>query len=314
MRTGPDPSSVRFDGPWTHRDVHANGIRLHVAEAGDGPLLVLLHGFAGFWWTWRHQLATLPAAGLRVVAVDLRGYGDSDKPPRGYDAWTLAGDVAGLIKSLGGSRAHLAGHGWGGLVAWSVAALHPRLVRSLAVLSAPHPLALRDQIRRTALRGRHRNQARALGHVFHAQLPLLPERRLTRDDGAAVERLFRSWAGPRWQAQPDFAAAMSHYRAAMRVPGVAHSSLEYYRWAARSQLRSEGRRFAEALTRKLDTPVLEVYGAQDPCILPPSRTASTPWVTTPADHHQLPGIGHFPAEEAPAAVNSLLEVFLKGLD
>jgi pimeloyl-ACP methyl ester carboxylesterase len=89
----PDPSSVRIPGPWTHREVSANGIRLHVAELGTGPLVLLLHGFPEFWWSWRHQLPALAAAGLRAVAVDLRGYGDSDKPPRGYDLWTLSGDV-----------------------------------------------------------------------------------------------------------------------------------------------------------------------------------------------------------------------------
>jgi len=86
---GPD-AAVMISGPWTHRTVSANGTRFHVAEAGDGPLVLLLHGFPEFWWTWRHQLAGLPEAGFRAVAVDLRGYGGSDKPPRGYDLITAA--------------------------------------------------------------------------------------------------------------------------------------------------------------------------------------------------------------------------------
>src|SRR3954451_7558308 len=142
-----EPSALRIDGPWAHRDVHANGIRLHVAETGEGPLVLLLHGFGQFGWTWRHQLTALSAAGYRAVAVDLRGYGDSDKPPRGYDAWTLAGDVAGLVRALGERRAHLVGHAWGGMLAWTAAALHPRLVESVTVLGAAHPLALRAAIR-----------------------------------------------------------------------------------------------------------------------------------------------------------------------
>ena len=88
----PDPSTVRIDGPWVHRDIHANGIRFHIVEgtrsdaeasrnSGDVPLVLLLHGFADFWWSWRHQLTGLTDAGFRAVAVDLRGYGDSDKPP-----------------------------------------------------------------------------------------------------------------------------------------------------------------------------------------------------------------------------------------
>ena len=103
----PDPSVVRIDGPWRHLEVHANGIRFHVVEAEtkadesaepvtERPLVILLHGFGSFWWSWRHQLRGLRNA--RVVAVDLRGYGGSDKPPRGYDGWTLAGDTAGLVR------------------------------------------------------------------------------------------------------------------------------------------------------------------------------------------------------------------------
>ncbi|OLR89707.1 alpha/beta fold hydrolase [Actinokineospora bangkokensis] len=309
MAGAPDPSSVRVEGPWTHRDVYANGIRVHVAEAGSGPLVLLLHGFAEFWWAWRHQLPALAGAGYRAVAVDLRGYGDTDKPPRGYDAWTLAGDVAGLVRALGEDTAHVVGHGWGGQLAWSVGALHPRLVRSITTVSAPHPLALRGRIRRTALRGRSRNQALALGHVFRAQLPVLPERWLTRERGAVVETLIRRWAGERWQTTPDFVECVSRCREAALVQGVAHCSMEYYRWAVRSLLRSEGRRFTEALSRPVDVPAQQLYGAGDPCILPGSREASKDHV---AHHvrHDIPETGHFPHEEDPGTTNALLLRFL----
>jgi pimeloyl-ACP methyl ester carboxylesterase len=171
-RSVPDASSVRLPGPWQHRDVSANGIRLHVAESGGpgAPLVVLLHGFPEFWWTWRRQLPALADAGFRAVAVDLRGYGDSDKPPRGYDLWTLAGDVAGLIRALGEPTARVVGHGWGGMIGWTVTALHPRLVAALAVLGAPHPLAVRRGVVRDP-----RGQGRALlgggGGVLRAQVP-----------------------------------------------------------------------------------------------------------------------------------------------
>ncbi|MGW5050618.1 alpha/beta fold hydrolase [Actinokineospora sp. NPDC004072] len=309
MSRAPDPAAVRIDGPWTHRDVYANGIRLHTAEAGDGPLVVLLHGFAGFWWTWRHQLTALGDAGFRAVAVDLRGYGDSDKPPRGYDAWTLSGDVAGLIKALGAPRAHLVGHGWGGLLAWSAAALHPRLVDSVTAVAAPHPIALRDEARRTALRRRSRNQARALSPMLRSQLPFAPERWLVRED--TILRLFGSWSGPRWRDSPDFTDAVARYREAMLIPGVAHCALEYYRWAVRSQFRSEGRRYAEAMRRRIRTPVLQLYGADDPCVLPYTRTASDPWLKGPAEHHELPGVGNIPPEEDPSATSTAITAFLK---
>ena len=199
----PAPSVVRIAGPWRHREVHANGIRFHVVEAlpdpvdsaghvADGnasrPLVLLLHGFGSFWWSWRHQLRGLGNA--RVVAVDLRGYGGSDKPPRGYDGWTLAGDTGGLIRALGHSSATLVGHADGGLVCWATSMLHPRLVRAIAAVSSPHPAALKL----SALT--RRDQGRALlPSLLRYQVPMWPERKLTRHDADELENLVRSRAG-----------------------------------------------------------------------------------------------------------------------
>ena len=94
--TGIDDSFVLIDGAWAHRFVSANGNRFHVVEAGTGPLVLFLHGFPEFWWAWHHQLRALSEAGFRAVAVDMRGYGASDKPPRGSDGYTVAADVAAL--------------------------------------------------------------------------------------------------------------------------------------------------------------------------------------------------------------------------
>src|SRR6476661_5482116 len=137
---------VQIGGPWAHRSISANGTRFHAAEAGDGPLVLLLHGFPEFWWTWRHQLAVLPGAGFRAVAVDLRGYGGSDKPPRGYDLITAASDAAGLIRALGEANAVVVGHDWGALVAWTMAVYYPKVVRRLAIVSAAHPLRMRAEM------------------------------------------------------------------------------------------------------------------------------------------------------------------------
>jgi pimeloyl-ACP methyl ester carboxylesterase len=300
---------VRLPGRWEHRDVSANGIRLHVVECGrpGAPLVVLLHGFPEFWWTWREQLPALADAGFRAVAVDLRGYGDSDKPPRGYDLWTLAGDVAGLIRALGESSARIVGHGWGGMIGWTVTALHPRLVRALAVLAAPHPLALR----RAAVCD-PRGQGRALLRegVLAAQLPRLPERWLRVDAGVHVETVLRERAGASWLSTDDFAAHVEGARRAMQVPGVAHSSMEYYRWAVRSQARAEGRRFAAAVAREPTVPVLQVHGADDPYLLERTAAASRRWAGPGLRYEVLAATGHFPHHEQPAAVTSLLQEFL----
>ena len=111
-----DESCVLTEGPWTHRFVGANGSRFHVVEAGTGPLVLFLHGFPEFWWAWHQMLPAVADAGFRAVAVDLRGYGASDKPPRGYDGYTLAADVAGLIRALGERSATVVGTGVGGMI------------------------------------------------------------------------------------------------------------------------------------------------------------------------------------------------------
>src|SRR5689334_11017499 len=111
-----DESRVLVDGPWTHRFVGANGSRFHIVEAGTGPMVLFLHGFPEFWWAWHELLPEVAGAGFRAVAVDLRGYGASDKPPRGYDGYTLAADIAGLIRALGERSATLVGTGVGGMI------------------------------------------------------------------------------------------------------------------------------------------------------------------------------------------------------
>lgn len=311
MAVGPDPSVTRIEGPWRHLDIHANGIRFHVVEADprpdDGPaasrpLVILLHGFGSFWWSWRHQLRGL--SGARVVAVDLRGYGGSDKPPRGYDGWTLAGDTAGLVRALGHNSATLVGHADGGLVCWATSVLHPRLVRSIALVSSPHPSALRH----SALT--RRDQGRALLRSLLAyQVPMRPEHMLTRNDAEELETLFRERASAKWLASEDFAESIRHLRQAIQIPGAAHCAFEYQRWAVRSQFRAEGRRFMRAMDTPLGIPVLHLRGDADPYVLadPVNRTQQF------APHGRfvsLPGTGHFGHEEAPDLVNEQLMRFL----
>jgi pimeloyl-ACP methyl ester carboxylesterase len=301
----PDPSSVRIPGPWTHREISANGIRLHVAEAGTGPLVILLHGFPEFWWSWRHQLPALAAAGRRAVAVDLRGYGDSDKPPRGYDLWTLSGDVAGLVRALGERQADLVGQDWGGILGWCTAALHPRVVRSVTVLAAAHPRAmgqalLRDPAQRSAAR-----------YLATFQVPWLPERDLARDGAVLVEEILRDGAAPRWRASSEFTAVARRYREAMLIPAAAHCALEYYRWVGRSQFRFDGRRFSRAVDRVARVPVLQLHGADDPYVLERTARRSARWAGNGYRYEVLPGVGHFVQQEAPGQTTALLTEFLR---
>jgi pimeloyl-ACP methyl ester carboxylesterase len=271
----PDATSVLLPGPWSHRDVSANGVRLHAAEAGSGPLVLLLHGFPEFWWSWRHQLTGLAAAGFRVVAPDLRGFGASDKPPRGYDLPTAAADAAAVVRALGETEAVVVGSDWGGLVAWTMAALHPRSVRRLVVVSAAHPRRLRSSITDP-------RQRRALAHTLRYQLPRLPERRLTRADDDPVAELMRRWAGTDW------------------------AGMEYHRWAGRSQLRPDGLRFARRMAAPVTAPTLQLHGAADPFVLPSTATGSGRYVAGAYEWRALPGIGHFPHEESPTEVTAAI--------
>jgi pimeloyl-ACP methyl ester carboxylesterase len=310
--TQPDPSVTRIAGPWRHLEIHANGIRFHCVETlpddADAlpvtarPLVILLHGFGSFWWSWRHQLRGL--SGVRAVAVDLRGYGGSDKPPRGYDGWTLAGDTAGLVRALGHTSATLVGHADGGLVCWATSVLHSRVVRAIALVSSPHPAALRA----SALE--RRDQGRALlPSLLGYQVPIWPERSLTRHDAAALEKLVRGRASAKWVASEDFSETMPHLRQAIQIPSAAHSALEYQRWAVRSQLRSEGWRFMKAMKRQLDVPVLHLRGEADRYVLA-DPVARTQRYAPRGRYLVVPGAGHFAHEEAPEDVNDHLHRFL----
>ena len=305
----PDPTLVRFDGPWRHFDVRAGGLRFHAVECeestDDRPLVLLLHGFAEFWWTWRHQLAALNDAGFRAVAVDLRGYGDSDKPPRGYDGWTLAGDTHALIRALGHSTASLVGHADGGLVCWATATLHPKAVDRVVVLSSPHPRALRQGVLFNS-----EERSAFLIPFLHNQLPRLGERRLTRGDGQFVADYFTKNAGRTWRETDDFAEAVQRNRMAVQIPGVAHCSLEYRRWAYRSQFRPDGWRFMEVMNKRLDHPFLALRGREDEYILDSLMADSRRW-SRDFEYRTIAGAGHFTHQEQPAAVNAAIIAHLR---
>ena len=167
--------------------VRVNGIFLNCFEEGpaDGPAVILLHGFPEFSYAWRHQIPPLAAAGFRVIAPDLRGYNLSDKPKgvRAYRIEELVADVAGLIEFAGGS-AVLVGHDWGGIIGWFTAIRHPKLVRKLIILNAPHPAAYLRELKRPA-------QLLRSWYVLFFRLPWLPEAMLKLNDFALPRRLFR---------------------------------------------------------------------------------------------------------------------------
>src|SRR5947207_5233512 len=167
-----------FIGQINHRTVETNGIRMHVAEQGTGPLVILCHGFPESWYSWRHQLAALSAAGFHVVAPDMRGYGRTDRP-EAIDQYTLlqlVGDMVGLIDALGAEQAVIAGHDWGAPVAWTAAQLRPDRFRAVIGLSVP--FRPRGTVRPTTVMPRTDD---AIFYQLYFQNPGVAEAELERD-------------------------------------------------------------------------------------------------------------------------------------
>lgn len=154
-----------------HRFFDSDGVKLHYVEGGDGPLVLLIHGFPEFWYSWRHQIPALIAAGYRVVAPDMRGYNQSDAPSAvsSYALDTLANDIDALITHLGEERAHVIGHDWGAIIAWHFAMWHPDRIHQLGILNVPHPKRYEENVYKSP------RQLLKSWYVFAFQLPWLPE-------------------------------------------------------------------------------------------------------------------------------------------
>jgi pimeloyl-ACP methyl ester carboxylesterase len=250
-----------MDAACTTRTIATNGIRLHVVEAGpeEGPLVLLLHGFPEFWYGWHRQIGPLAAAGFRVAVPDQRGYGLSDKPKgvRAYNLDTLALDAVGLIDALGRDKAHVAGHDWGGAVAWWLGMKHAARLDRLALLNIPHPRVLEKALRRSA------KQRAKSAYMFYFQLPWFPERRLSRNGHRALVRAFQRTSRPGTFSDEDLAL----YRASWARPGALTGMLNWYRAA----LRARPKRPASP---RVPVPTLLLWGTKDSALgrelVPPS--------------------------------------------
>ncbi len=228
-----------------------NGVRLHCAIAGNGPLLLLLHGFPEFWYSWRHQIPVL-AEHFTVVAPDLRGYNDSDKPLHisDYTMPVLVEDVVQLIHAFGQERAFVAGHDWGGVVAWATALARPDVVEKLIALNIPHPRLFMQHIL-TNPRQRLRSW-----YMLFFQLPWLPEASIRANNYRMIEGAFRGMAVHK-QRFPD--EVIVEYKQAMAKPRALTSAINYYRALSRSESMS----FTSALDPVAKMPTLVIWGEQD---------------------------------------------------
>ena len=268
-------------------------VRLHYVEAGEGPLIVLLHGFPEFWYGWRQQIAPLAAAGFRVVAPDMRGYNTSSRPEdvAAYDTSVLAADIQGLIHERGAETAMLVGHDWGGTAAWVTAMNHPEVVDRLAILNAAHPRKLSEGLH-------HPGQLRRSWYFFFFDLPGLPET-VVHANNWHFFRHFLSDARPAFTPEET-----ARYVEAWSQPGAATGMINYYRSSVRTPPKK-----AEAALRPIKAPTLVIWGERDRYLSPDLAEPHKDDVPNLAGVERLPDASHWVHHDASERVTQLLTEF-----
>jgi len=285
-----------------HRFITAHGIRMHLAEAGPEPPaadrrpVLLLHGFPELWYSWRHQLESLSDAFL-CVAPDLRGYGQTEITPAGYDTFTLAADVAALIDQLPGP-VNLVGHDWGGIVAWHVALEYPDKVARLAILAGPHPVRYWEVLWSSW------RQFKMSQYVLQFQIPFLPEWLLSRNRGEFLARMLRrSAVRPGTFTDQDIEV----YRQAWSNRNSMWAGVNYYRQVLRRQ--RELQKFYRG--RKVQCPGLVIWGDKDFALSLAMTEKLERFFVSPPRIEIISNCGHWLQQEAPTECNHLLREFLR---
>jgi len=312
----------------THRTIKSNGINMHIAEAGEGPLVLLLHGFPELWYSWRHQLPALAEAGYHAVAPDVRGYGQSDAP-QPIEAYTMkhhVADAAGVLDALGEQTAVVVGHDWGAPMAWHCALLAPERFRAVAALSVPFtprsqapPLQIFRQI-----------FAERFFYILYFQEPGKAEAELEADPRKTMRTTLYSWSGD----APPGTAAPNKPKTAKLLDGMSdpdklpvwlsESDLDYYTSEfARTGFRGGLNRYRnmdrdwEQLPQlagaKVQQPALFIAGELDGVIRFTNLDRMIDNVPNLREAVKLPGCGHWTQQERPAEVNAALIAFLNDL-
>lgn len=277
-----------------HCYLKTNGIQLHYVTQGDGPLLLFLHGFPEFWYSWRHQIREF-AQDYCAVAIDLRGYNLSDKPPEqsAYALPELIKDIEGVIRALGYDRCILVGHDWGGAIAWAFAYAHPQMLERLIVLNLPHPARFAAGLRTP-------QQLLRSWYIGLFQLPILPELLLQAGHYAAIRSVFQNQAiNPNAFTETDLDA----YVAAAAQPGALTCMLNYYRnlFAPDS--------FLNRTWGVLPVPTLMIWGEND-AALGKELTYQTEQYVADFQIRYIPNCSHWVQQEQPETVNRYIREFL----
>ena len=284
--------------------VKANGLTFATLEAGDGPLVLCLHGFPDHARSFRHQLPALAAAGFRAVAPYMRGYAPTDAPPDGpYQSAALAEDAVALIEALGHKQAVLFGHDWGALAAYGAAEIAPERVRKVIGAAVPAGPQLFQALLSSY------EQMRRSWYVFMFQLPTA-ETAVEANDFEFLDRIWRDWS-PGWTLP---AADMEALKATFRKPGVLPAALAYYRHTFQPALqRPELAKLQETvMVSPIRVPAMHLHGEDDGCI--GVEVVQGMEAVCPKGLRKVivPGAGHFVHQEKPELVNREVLAFLEG--
>jgi pimeloyl-ACP methyl ester carboxylesterase len=280
----PAADPVDIDQRVEHGHADSNGVKIHYASLGKGPLVLLIHGFPDFWYTWRVQMEAL-AASHRAVAMDLRGYNLSDRPrgAENYDLKLLVADVATVIRHLGETKAIVAGHDWGGAIAWHFAMAHPEMTEKLIVLNLPHPRGLMRELATNPAQQKNSQYARDFQKEgAHEKLTAEALCFWVRDDRARPKYLeaFR---------RSDFEAMLNYYQ--------------------RNYPREPYREDTSPVV-KVKAPVLLIHGLKDPALLPGALNGTWEWVENDLTLITIPEAGHWVQQDAAEKVTRAIQAWL----
>ena len=277
-------SAADFESRVTHGYADSNGVKIHYASIGKGPLVVMIHGFPDYWNSWRHQMEALSDS-YQVVAIDQRGYNLSDKPKgvENYDVRLLVGDVAAVVKSLGKEKAIIVGHDWGGLVAWQVALNLPQMTDKLIILNLPHPRGLSRELANNPAQQKNSQYAR------NFQQP---------DAASKVTAEGLTF----WVTDP---AARAKYVEAFKRSDL-EGMLNYYKRNYPREPYTEDK----SPVVKTQMPVLMFHGLNDTALLPGALNNTWEWMGKDLTLVTIPGAGHFVQQDAAELVSKTMKAWL----
>lgn len=279
---------------WQHEYITTNGVKLHYVTQGNGELMLMLHGFPEFWYSWRYQIPAF-ADDYQVVALDLRGYNDSDKP-KAQSAYVMdefIKDIEGVITGLGYDKCVLVGHDWGGAIAWNFAYSRPHMVEKLIVLNIPHPAKMAEGLRTP-------QQLLRSWYMFFFQLPEVPEALIQAADYQFLERALQQIpVNKNVFTQADIEA----YKNAASKRGALTAMLNYYRNITHQRMLSSDWSI-------LEVPTLLIWGEGD-VALGKELTYNTQAYVRNLQIKYIANAGHLVQQEQPQLVNQYMREFLE---